>query len=38
LNVVDKINTPLANQEFQLFRQVGGGKPVEGSLYYHYAG
>jgi NAD-reducing hydrogenase large subunit len=37
LNVVDKIGTPLANAEFQLFRQIRGGKPVEGSLYYHYA-
>jgi NAD-reducing hydrogenase large subunit len=37
LNVADKINTPLANEEFKLFKQVGGGKPVEGSLYYHYA-
>jgi NAD-reducing hydrogenase large subunit len=37
LNVADRIGTPLANAEFQLFRQIGGGKPVEGSLYYHYA-
>ncbi len=37
LNVVDKINTPLANQEFKLFKEINGGKPVEGSLYYHYA-
>lgn len=37
LNVADKIGTPLADQEFRLFRQIGGGRPVEGSLYYHYA-
>ena len=37
LNVIDKIGTPLANEEFKLFRQINGGKPVEGSLYYHYA-
>jgi NAD-reducing hydrogenase large subunit len=37
LNVVDSISTPLAGEEFKLFRQIGGGKPVEGSLYYHYA-
>ncbi len=37
LNVADKIGTPLAEQEFQLFRKIGGGRPVEGSLYYHYA-
>lgn len=37
LNTVDKIGTPLADEEFKLFRQINGGKPVEGSLYYHYA-
>jgi len=37
LNVVDKIGTPLANEEFKVFRTINGGKPVEGSLYYHYA-
>lgn len=37
LNVIDKIGTPLADEEFKLFRQINGGKPVEGSLYYHYA-
>ena len=37
LNVVDKIGTPLANAELKLFKQINGGKPVEGSLYYHYA-
>jgi len=37
LNVADKIATPLANEEFKRFKQINGGKPVEGSLYYHYA-
>jgi NAD-reducing hydrogenase large subunit len=37
LNVADRISTPLANEEFKLFKQINGGKPVEGSLYYHYA-
>jgi NAD-reducing hydrogenase large subunit len=37
LNTADKIGTPLAGAEFQLFKQINGGKPVEGSLYYHYA-
>jgi NAD-reducing hydrogenase large subunit len=37
LNAVDKINTPMANEEFGLFKQINGGKPVEPSLYYHYA-
>jgi NAD-reducing hydrogenase large subunit len=37
LNVVDKIGTPMANSELKLFKGINGGKPVEGSLYYHYA-
>lgn len=37
LNVADKIGTPMANEEFKLFKQINNGKPVEGSLYYHYA-
>ena len=37
LNVADKIGTPLANAELKLFKSINGGKPVEGSLYYHYA-
>jgi len=37
LNVVDKINTPMANEEFANFKSLGGGKPVEGTLWYHYA-
>ncbi len=37
LNVIDKIGTPLAQEEFKQFRSINNGKPVEGSLYYHYA-
>ena len=37
MNVADKIGTPLANAELKLFKSINGGKPVEGSLYYHYA-
>jgi NAD-reducing hydrogenase large subunit len=37
LNVADKVGTPLAEEEFRQFRQINGGRPVEGSLYYHYA-
>jgi len=37
LNIADKISTPLANEEFKKFKALGNGKPVEGSLYYHYA-
>ncbi len=37
LNCADKIGTPLAQEEFNRFREIRKGKPVEGSLYYHYA-
>jgi NAD-reducing hydrogenase large subunit len=37
LNVADKINTPMANEEFAQFKALGGGRPVEGTLWYHYA-
>jgi len=37
LNVASRIGTPLANEEFRRFRSLANGKPVEGSLYYHYA-
>jgi NAD-reducing hydrogenase large subunit len=37
LNAVDTIKTPLANAEFKQFKKINGGKPVEPSLYYHYA-
>ena len=37
LNAADKINTPMANEEFNNFKSLGGGKPVEGTLWYHYA-
>jgi NAD-reducing hydrogenase large subunit len=37
LNVADKITTPMANEEFKNFKSIGGGKPVEGTLWYHYA-
>lgn len=37
LNVSDRISTPLADEEFKKFRALGDGKPVEPSLYYHYA-
>jgi NAD-reducing hydrogenase large subunit len=37
LNVAERINTPLANEEFGNFKAMGGGKPVEGTLWYHYA-
>lgn len=37
LNISDKIDTPLANEEFQRFKALNNGKPVENTLYYHYA-
>jgi NAD-reducing hydrogenase large subunit len=37
LNAIEKISTPLAQKEFELFRKLRKGKTVEGSLYYHYA-
>ncbi|MBN2046771.1 MAG: Ni/Fe hydrogenase subunit alpha [Anaerolineaceae bacterium] len=37
LNVAEKIDTPLANEELKLFKQLNDGKPVENTLYYHYA-
>ena len=37
LNAAEKMSTPLAQREFELFRKLRKGKTVEGSLYYHYA-
>lgn len=37
LNISDKIDTPLANDELKIFKSLSGGKPVENTLYYHYA-
>jgi NAD-reducing hydrogenase large subunit len=37
LNVAEKIDTPLANAEHQCWKSINGGKPVESTLYYHYA-
>jgi NAD-reducing hydrogenase large subunit len=37
LNIVEKIDTPLANEELKAFKALNGGKPVENTLYYHYA-
>ncbi len=37
LNTSDKIDTPLANEELKKFKSFNGGKPVENTLYYHYA-
>jgi NAD-reducing hydrogenase large subunit len=37
LNIAEKIDTPLANEEFKRFKAINPGKPVENTLYYHYA-
>ena len=37
LNLADKIDTPLANDELKIFKSLNHGKPVENTLYYHYA-
>lgn len=37
LNASDQIATPLANAEHKIFKALNGGKPVENTLYYHYA-
>jgi NAD-reducing hydrogenase large subunit len=36
-NNSDRISTPLANEELKKFKALNGGKPVENTLYYHYA-
>jgi NAD-reducing hydrogenase large subunit len=37
LNVATHINTPLAQSEMQMWKSLNGGRPVDGTLYYHYA-
>ena len=37
LNVAEKIDTPLANEELKIFKSLNYGRPVENTLYYHYA-
>ena len=37
LNASTHIDTPLANAELQNFKALNGGRPVENTLYYHYA-
>ena len=37
LNAAEKISTPLAHAELLELKQLGGGKPVQASLFYHYA-
>ena len=37
LNVAEHMGTPLAQKAFEEFRSLNDGKPVNGSLYYHWA-
>jgi len=37
LNAATYIRTPLAQTEMKIWKSLNGGKPVEGTLYYHYA-
>ena len=37
LNISERIATPLANEELKVFKALNNGKPVENTLYYHYA-
>ncbi len=37
LNVADKVTTPKAGRYFAEWKSIGNGKPVEGSLFYHFA-
>lgn len=37
LNISEKIDTPLANEELKVFKAINPGHPVENTLYYHYA-
>jgi len=37
LNLCNSAGTPEADRELENFRALNNGKPVEGSLYYHYA-
>lgn len=36
LNVASRMRTPLAQREFELFKQMNDGKPVHGAFYFHY--
>ncbi|MCA9400217.1 MAG: Ni/Fe hydrogenase subunit alpha [Candidatus Omnitrophica bacterium] len=37
LNVASKMPTPLAQKEFENYRSLNNGKPVNGTFYFHYA-
>lgn len=37
LNAASHISTPIAQGEMKIWKSINGGKPLEGTLYYHYA-
>jgi NAD-reducing hydrogenase large subunit len=37
MNTIDHIDTPLAQKEWLEYRAINPGKPIENTLYYHYA-
>ncbi len=37
LNVAEKLDTPLAQEQFLTYRKINNGNPVYQTLYYHYA-
>lgn len=37
LNTIDHIDTPMAQKEWLEYRAINPGKPIENTLYYHYA-
>lgn len=37
LNVAERMKTPLAQKEFEQFKAMGGGRPVHGTFFFHYA-
>jgi coenzyme F420-reducing hydrogenase alpha subunit len=37
LNAASHISTPMAQGEMKIWKSLNGGKPVEGTLYFHYA-
>ncbi len=37
LNTAEKIDTPLANDAFKVYKAMNAGKPIENTLHYHYA-
>jgi NAD-reducing hydrogenase large subunit len=37
MNAVESLSTPMAGPEHKIFKTLNGGRPVEQTLYYHYA-